>query len=507
MAPARTSLLLFLLVTFAAVSHQEQEAEEQAAVECSEDVVSSVNTNLVNGLFTVLETDAGERHDQCTNLRQFIVDGKDLLSQCAKEDDDMEDSASWKSFQRYTMVSHLKEMATIHRLLCSTPFGDYQDDFDWQHESEASSACNLTNARGIMRNFMMQKIQWEDTPSCSLVTSGVTALQNEVNGCSWEARSVMSLLIGQVKKLMFVACTPKTCNVAYARMCLAHADQALPEGYNATDVDNRQFACKNLKYALACAANHTRTCKPSIYSSVSDIFASVQERFNMNDCAEFFPRKSKPSCSAQRQRGMDKNGDRQSQRGQHQDRREEQQTRDARDRDAPTRLIVGDEGENSTHTLGETNLLVGEQGNGNHQTKDVRLRGEPQRGEKDQETTREMNNGQESKAMSMAKGVAQSTFFAREVYRQECRTSVMSSVSSNSSYADFGNGTVISSQRNSSSVNVSSQCSTQISTQSLSSLCLKGNCNDSYCGIEYIEQCDDDQVCPNYMSLPNLTLT
>ena len=59
----------------------------------------------------------------------------------------------------------------------------------------------------------------------SHLSETLATLHSKVTGCDWETASVLSVLAQQVKKMQLLACTPRSCSVEYARMCLMHAEE------------------------------------------------------------------------------------------------------------------------------------------------------------------------------------------------------------------------------------------------------------------------------------------
>ncbi|XP_059145723.1 uncharacterized protein LOC131932817 isoform X2 [Physella acuta] len=294
----------------------------EGGFQCSSEALIQAESAIVLNLFQVFTQQTNQKPELCLNLKNSIKLAKNISDICntMEVDADMYESSSKISVLRFSRMMHLAEFVTMSRLLCASTMEDMSfidgSELGLGFENVAVAQCHLADLRDSVLAILRLELNWEDSSACRSVSQAVEDISQKVGYCSLDVRSTLSLLISQMKNTQQTICTPPSCNVHYAGMCLMNAESFLQEHEtalknetlnNASSVNRtmssiRYSICRSLKYALACATNHTIGCQTSIYSSISPHFDQVKAKFSLM-CPEMVP--AQKMCLVEREVKVD----------------------------------------------------------------------------------------------------------------------------------------------------------------------------------------------------------
>uniref|UniRef100_A0A2C9LI81 VWFD domain-containing protein n=1 Tax=Biomphalaria glabrata TaxID=6526 RepID=A0A2C9LI81_BIOGL len=277
---------------------------------CKENSIGQATTASILTLFDALSKHVNNRTDTCLSLKASFLLNKNILQKCKEEESQLDtwESSSRSSVLYYSRFMHIDEFVAIYRCVCTATTTDSILRIDYDEVQTRSATCEPNLIRNSILAFFKLGFHWEDIRVCKEITQAVEETSQRLSACEWELSSSLSLLVSVMKDMKSIMCTPPSCNVEYASLCLANAEllwhaheQNMTQNMTiaitnitTTSLNNTAMAnsrisiCRNLKLGIACVTNHTIDCQQSIYLSISSRFEQVNTIYKQM-CPDFIP--------------------------------------------------------------------------------------------------------------------------------------------------------------------------------------------------------------------------
>ncbi|KAH9492438.1 hypothetical protein Btru_029108 [Bulinus truncatus] len=268
----------------------------QEGFTCDATSFVQAETATVLTLFDALHKSFVNRSDSCHSLKESVLLIKSILKKCKEEESrpDVWESSSRRSVLLYSRIMHIDVLEAIYRLVCTA--------------SSEDEPCDHGPIVNYLLVYLRLKPDWDDIRVCKEVSQAVEAVKMKVSTCEWELSSVISLLLSPMQNMESIICTPPSCNIQYAALCVGNAEVlwhtyeqniTLNKTLSVQNIttaslddsflpDYRHSECRKLKFDLACVTNHTIDCQSTIYESISSRLEKVSGIFKQL-CPDYLP--------------------------------------------------------------------------------------------------------------------------------------------------------------------------------------------------------------------------